>query len=277
MNCSIRKWNLIGPFPNPNDEGLEQMFPPERGIDFQAVCEGEGGREIGWIAADMDQPRVAPDLATGWDWAVVPNAGGRYAPESFVADYGRVLKLGRWPAGTVRAQTYVFVPEVQAAVIVLATPCPSTTWCNGRQVYSRWVRPSYHELKDGFAYRIPVRLDAGWNSLLLKFLHHPARPTRAAFTCRLETADGQHLKALAAALRQLRLTDYRPGRVSAGCGSQCRRSRARFAFQRSTVRGPRFSTANLSLRQRKSRSRRVADTSFSAPAPTNRSTGSSNS
>jgi hypothetical protein len=201
MNCSIRKWNLIGPFANFDDQGLEQVFPPERGGDFQAVYEGDGGRQIGWLTVDMDDPRIAPELAEGWDWAVAPNAGGRYAPDSYVVDYGRVLKLGRWPAGTVFAQTYVFVPEAQDAIIVLATPCPSAVWCNGRQVHSRWVRPAYNELKDGFAHRVPMRLDAGWNSLLLKFLHNQARPTRAAFTCRLVTVEGEHLRSLAAATR----------------------------------------------------------------------------
>jgi len=203
MNCSIRKWNLIGPFPNPDDRGLEQTYPPERETDLQAACEGDSGQQVRWLAVDTSQELVAPERELGWDWATIPEPDGRYQPESNTVDYGRALKLGGRPAGTIFAQTNVYAHEAQDAALVLATPCPSTVWLNSREVYSRWVRPAYNELKDGFAYRIPVRLNAGWNSLLLKFLHNRERPTSAVFTCRVERMDGGHIKGLVAAHRQV--------------------------------------------------------------------------
>ncbi|HZO99961.1 MAG TPA: glycosyl hydrolase [Terriglobia bacterium] len=202
MNCSIRKWNLIGPFPNPEDRGLEQSFPPEKEINFEAAYEGDSSRQVRWLEVDSNEPRVAPEYSTDWNWAMVPTTGGRYAKESHVVDYGRVLKLGRRPGGTVFAQTYVFAPEAADAVVILATACPSTVWCRGEKVYSRWVRPFYHELNDGFAYRIPVRLAAGWNSLLIKLLHNPLRTTRPAFTCRVERPEGGHIQGVITATRQ---------------------------------------------------------------------------
>jgi glycosyl hydrolase family 106( putative alpha-L-rhamnosidase)/glycosyl hydrolase family 2 len=203
MNCTLRKWNVIGSFPNPDDHGLELTFPPERELNFDATYEGDSGHEIRWLAVDTDEPRVAPERSYDWDWALVPEGNGRYAPGTHVIDYGTALKFARYPSGTVFAQTYVYAPQAQEAVVALATPCPRTVWWNGQQVYTRWVRPMYHELKDGFAVRIPVNLNAGWNSLLLKFLHNPERPTGAAFTCRVERPEGNHIKGLAGSLREV--------------------------------------------------------------------------
>lgn len=201
MNCSIREWNLIGPFPNPDDHGLEHAFAPEHEIDYRSAYEGDAEREVRWLRLDAAEDRVAPELIYGWDWAAVPNAGGRYAPDSFVIHYGPTLKLGAAPAGTVYAQTNIFVSEAQDAIAILATPNPSTVWLNDKQVHSRWVRPSYYQLQDGFAFKIPVRLKAGWNSLLLKFLHNSERPKDPSFTCRLETPDHHPIQSLVASPR----------------------------------------------------------------------------
>ena len=87
--------------------------------------------------------------------------------------------------------------------MVLATPNPHAVFLNARQVHRRWVRPLYSELKDGFANRIPVRLNAGWNSLLLKFLNNAAISTSATFTCRVERPDGRHIQELISSARQI--------------------------------------------------------------------------
>jgi hypothetical protein len=75
-------------------------------------------------------------------------------------------------------------------------------------VDSRWYRPcaeTYGELTDGFAFRIPVQLNAGWNSLLLKFLHNRAgfSATLTAFTCRVERRDGGHIRGLLCSLQPI--------------------------------------------------------------------------
>jgi len=203
MNCSIRQWNLIGPFPNPDDHGLEQVYPPEREINLQAVYEGDSNREVHWFSVDIDEGRVGAELGGGWDWALIPEQNWRYAPDSYIVKYGGALRLGGAPTGTIYAQMNIHVGAAQDAVVVLATPSPNAVWLNGRRVHSKWLRPLYNELKDGFAFRIPVRLNAGWNSLLLKFLHNATRPTNAAFTCRVERPDGGHIKDLAASLHQV--------------------------------------------------------------------------
>jgi len=209
MNCSLRQWNVLGPFPNPGDRGLEQVYPPEREINYQAVYEGDSGRQIHWKTLDAAE-QVVEGEGGGWNWALVHVAGGAYAPNSNIVDYGRALRLGWPPQGTFFAQTNLYVPEAQGAVIVLATPNPCAVWVNGQQVYARWVRPLYHELTDGFAFRIPVQLQAGWNSLLVKFLHDAGNAKPGHFTCRIEQSEGGHRMGLVANPRQIASNRMRP-------------------------------------------------------------------
>ena len=117
-------------------------------------------------------------------------AGGPYAPSSNIVDYFKALKAGPTAGGIFFAQTNLHVPEAQQAVVILSTANPCAAWMNGHQVYSRWLRPLYHELTDGFAFRIPVELQAGWNSLLLKFLHNAEMDRAGQFTCRVERPRG---------------------------------------------------------------------------------------
>lgn len=209
MNCSLRQWNLLGPFSNPDDRGLEQVYPPEHELDYQAAYEGDSGRQIHWQVVDAAEEVMEP--APGdWSLGTVQVGGGPYAPTSHIVDYGKAMRLG-WPTrGTIFAQTNLYIPEAQEAVVVLATPNPRAVWMNGRQVYSRWLRPLYNELTDSFAFRIPVQLRAGWNNLLLKFLHNPSSSRSGTFTCRVERSDGRHLVSLVVSPRQLPREGLRP-------------------------------------------------------------------
>jgi len=208
MNWSLRSWNVVGPFPNPDDLGLEQHFPPEQEINFQAIYDGDAGREVRWRHINNDEQPFSPAIGNGLDWGIVSEPSGRYAPDNHIIDYGEPLRLGDHAAGTVFAQTWLYVSESQDAVVVLATRSPHAVYMNSRQVRSRWFRPNgeiYGALTDGFAFRIPVQLNAGWNSLLLKFLHNAASfnsmPTN--FTCRVERPDGAHIRELLSSLRQI--------------------------------------------------------------------------
>jgi hypothetical protein len=128
-------------------------------------------------------------------------AGGPYDPDSFIVNYGVALHAERPIQGTFFAQTNVYVDHAQEAVLILATPNPCTAWVNRHQVYSRWVRPSYYEITDGFAFRIPIKLEAGWNSLLLKFLHNSKSGNASHFSCRVEGSSGNFILGLIPSLR----------------------------------------------------------------------------
>jgi alpha-L-rhamnosidase/Glycosyl hydrolase 2 galactose-binding domain-like len=201
MNCSLRQWNALGPFPNLDDNGLEQVYPPEKEIDYRATYTGEGGRHLRW--ATTNSARQAIEGESGWNWPLIHISGGPYAPSSNIVNYVTAVKGGAPPSGTFYAQTNLYAPEAQEAVVILATGNPCAAWMNARQVYSRWLRPLYFDLADGFACRIPVELQPGWNNLLLKFLHNPESERSGEFTCRVEPRNGGSVAGLVSSPRQM--------------------------------------------------------------------------
>lgn len=198
MNCAIRDWNVIGPFPNPKDMGLERTYPPEQGIEYDAVYLGEDRHQLRWQQVNAAAFHAGRE-GRGHVGAV-KMSGGPYGTASFVLNYGVPLRLSPLE-GVIYAQTNVYCPEEMNALMLLATPNPRAAFLNGEQVYSRWLRPLYNRLVDGFAARIPVHLRTGWNSLLLKFLHNPENPAAPHFTCRIGNSDGEMIERLVAAPR----------------------------------------------------------------------------
>ncbi len=210
MNYSIREWNVIGPFPNTDDHGLQARYPPEHGIDYDAMYSGDSQRVIGWKRVNSADYRTVPQTGA-WDLGNMVIRGGPYSSDSFVVNYGEPLRLTP-PNGTVYAQTNVYSPSKTDAIIMLATPNPRAVFLNGNEVYSRWLRPLYNQLSDGFAAKIPVHLGTGWNSLLLKFLHNSQNPAAPHFTCRVESRNGTLIPGLFAASRSF--ADPREGIAS---------------------------------------------------------------
>jgi hypothetical protein len=194
MNYALRKWSVIGPFPNLNDQGLEHAFPPEQGVDDHEVWRGAVDEPLEWQQIDAAADKVHP-AGGAWNLGTMEISGGRYADGSFVVNYAEALRLNP-VRGTIYAQTNVYSPSAMEATAVLATPNPHALFVNGSKVYSRWLRPLYNELNDGFATFIPVRLNAGWNSCLLKFLHNPQNPQAGHFTFRIQSPGGSLLEGL---------------------------------------------------------------------------------
>jgi len=205
VNWALRKWNVIGPFPNSDDSGLKQQFPPEQEIDLEKEYAGDAGQAVRWETINKEEQSVSARALIGLEWGFVSGSAARYAPDSHIVDYGQTLHLGDPPAGTIFAQTWLYLPEPQESMVVLATRSPYAVYVNMGQMDSKWFRPcpeTYGELSDGFAFRIPVRFKAGWNSLLLKFLHNRSAAF-TAFTCRVERRNGGHIPGLLCSLRPL--------------------------------------------------------------------------
>ncbi|MCL5006252.1 MAG: hypothetical protein M1404_06925 [Acidobacteria bacterium] len=201
MNHSIREWNVIGPFPNREDRGLEESYPPEHEMDYNTVYPGQEGRRLHWFQVNAADYRYVHPGHSGSLGTVIIE-GGPYASNSFIVDYGKPLRLSP-PQGTVYAQTNIYSREETQAVMILGTSSPRAAFLDGTEVYSRWLRPLYNRLTDGFAARVPIRLHSGWNSLLLKFLHNTEDPKSATFTCRLEHSDGTPIDGLITSPRVL--------------------------------------------------------------------------
>jgi hypothetical protein len=194
---SIRKWNVIGLFPNPDDCGLEEEYAPENDerVDYAKAYIGNQRQQIYWVEFNSGEESIGPvNPLTG----ILTPGGGPYAPSSFIADYGRAIRTTVWQ-GTVYMQTNVYHPQGGEAVMLLGAPHPTTVFVNHEKVYSRFVRPAYFDLIDGFAVRIPIKLKSGWNSVLIRFLHNSPDEGRAAqLTCRIEQANGTIIEGLMA-------------------------------------------------------------------------------
>lgn len=199
LNYGIRDWNIIGPFPNPEDRGLQLHYPPEQQIQYDAAYTGEQEHRLHWQQLDAAAYETVP-AGGGFGLGTMVIRGGPYGADSFLADYGNLLRFSPLD-GVVYAQTNIYSPQQADVVMLLGTPNPRAAFLNGKPVYSRWLRPLYNRFIDGFAERVPIHLNAGWNSLLLKFLHNPANPQAAAFTCRVAMPDGKLIVGLAAQSR----------------------------------------------------------------------------
>lgn len=211
MNHPIRQWNVMGPFPNPQDHGLKKSYPPEQAINYEAVYTGDGGRKLHWLRLNAADYEVVPKAGT-FGIGTMEIDGGPYSDESFVVNYGKALRL-ETPDGVIFAQTNVYSPQEADGMMLLASANPSAAFVNGSKIYSRWLRPLYNRLIDGFAARIPVRLRSGWNSVLLKFLHNPEDPKAPEFTCRIEQRGGDPIPNLFSSSRALENSrpEARPG------------------------------------------------------------------
>ena len=197
---SIRQWNVMGPFPNPGDLGLESVYGPEndKPVAYAKNYDGDEGQQLSWHEVDSAADSVGPPPGFG----TVELLDGPYGPSSFIVDYGRVLRMST-AHGTIYLQTKVYIPQGEDATMVLVAPHPTAVYVNNEKAYSRWLRPLYLDFTDGFATRIPVKLNSGWNSILIKFLHNPQNPKATQFTCRIERTNGAAIEGLCVVRRLL--------------------------------------------------------------------------
>ena len=57
-------WYVAGPFEARGPRSLQQAYPPEWGVDLDAVYRGKGGELLHWVRADSpDYPFIPPDRA----------------------------------------------------------------------------------------------------------------------------------------------------------------------------------------------------------------------
>jgi alpha-L-rhamnosidase len=199
MTNSLSTWNVIGPFPNPQDLGLDHSYPPEETIDFSASYKGDIGQSLQWLQINAADYAVEPEGRPG-EIGSMKITGGPDSDTAYLVDYEGPLRLSPLH-GTVFAQTYVYAPSAGKAILLLATSCPRTVFVNGKNVYSRWIRPLYNVLDDAFAAQVPIQLDAGWNLVLIKLLHNPENASGGRFMCRIQHENGDAIDGLLCSTR----------------------------------------------------------------------------
>ncbi len=134
----LMDWHLIGPFDNTDLAGFDAIYPPETTVDLGAVYPGKDDREVTWRphTTDDDYGMVDFNEPFGYLKGVVG-----YAFTEFHSDRERdaELRLGCKNAWKV--------------------------WFNGELVFGR---DEYHRGMRIDQYQLPVRLQEGTNTILLK-------------------------------------------------------------------------------------------------------------
>ncbi|MEA3477507.1 MAG: glycoside hydrolase family 172 protein [Bacteroidota bacterium] len=137
----VPEWMMIGPFPNERESdllrfGLDEVFPPEKEIDFSQTYHGADREQVEW--SRIFTP--GHGYVSLWD---------KVEPYEMVVAY---------------AFTYVYSPEDQALSFFIGSDDGAKVFLNGEEIYRfldvRIAAPDQDT--------IPLNLKAGWNELLLK-------------------------------------------------------------------------------------------------------------
>jgi uncharacterized protein (TIGR03790 family) len=154
---TLRRWLLLGPFPDPDNTALETTLIPEG--DTQP-SHGDKAGLYTWRSSDGNGPFV--DL------------GASLTPNTNVAAYAHV---------------YLFAPEKKECTLVFGSDDGVRVWLNSDLVYSLRVRRAANPDQT----TLPVTLKAGWNRLMVK-VDQGSGPW--GFFLRLQRRDGKPLTGL---------------------------------------------------------------------------------
>jgi len=163
---TIRQWSLMGPFPNDDYKGFDEVFLPEKGFDPKLLCKGAKDTPLHWI--DYDETN------------------------SYYTELAKALFIPdgqRWV--TAYAHTYLYSPVARRVQIRTTADNNAKVWVNGENLLDWLIVPWYFEMREDFALTREVGLKAGWNDLLLKI----SRGQRGsfAFMARVTDLNGDNL------------------------------------------------------------------------------------
>ncbi len=133
----LAAWKVIGPFDNKEMKGFSVVYEPEKSLDLDAEYDGQLGK-VKWSELKTDDDYGVVDIAKQ-----VENYKGSimYATTTYMSDKEQTLELR------------------------LGTPNAWKMWVNGELVFER---EEYHRSTSMDQYRVPVKLQAGPNTILLK-------------------------------------------------------------------------------------------------------------
>ncbi len=177
-------WQLIGPFDNTDKKGFDIAYPPESELKFDAKYPGKKD-EVAWTEFRTTDEYGVVDLAK----ALAPHKGAvTYAATEF---------------NSATAQTV----EVR-----LGTPNAWKLWVNGKLAFAR---DEYHRGTMLDQYKVPVKLQAGKNTLLLKVCQNEQTEDWAQkwqYQLRICTSAGSAVHPQTAALNTRPVTVAQEGR-----------------------------------------------------------------
>ena len=134
----IIDWNLIGPFDAPDMAHLQVAYPPEKEIDFDKTYQGKNNVPLQWKTIKAE-------------------------PSGFMRLENRITPSER---GIVYGLVYVHSPDKRDVLLLLGSDDGVRVWINGNLIHTNPAYRGAYPDQD----RIPVTLDKGWNTLLIKVL-----------------------------------------------------------------------------------------------------------
>jgi|GEM_PF-2337144 len=99
----IDSWYTVGPFPNPNRANIHTAFPPEQGINLDAVYTGKNNQSVRWEFVQTGSPFLVPAN-----------------PQEYAVYY---------------AYTELWFEEAQELTIALGSDDAGKLWVNDKQVW----------------------------------------------------------------------------------------------------------------------------------------------
>ena len=136
LNRFVREWQIIGPFHNIDDKGLETAFAPEVAVDYQKTETGKNDKPVKWEKG-----------------AAQENGYVNYL--DFYEDYEHSVCY---------AHAVINAPEEMETALLFGSDDGAAVWHDGKQIYYRFVRRGAAPGQE----IIPVTLKKGDNIFLVK-------------------------------------------------------------------------------------------------------------
>ena len=160
---TVRHWQMIGPFPNTDNNGFAKSYAPEQEFDPHKKYIGLDG-QVGW----EDYNGNEPSLALG-DWNIwMKTEGGSSSDSGYIVNFNPELLTDGHDWIVSYAHTYLYSLREQHAQFIVAADNWAGIWLNHKQVFAQLRTPFWYELNDNWADRVPVDLHKGWNEVLVK-------------------------------------------------------------------------------------------------------------
>jgi hypothetical protein len=160
---TVRKWQIVGPFANTDNDGFARTYPPEQEFDLQKKYDGLDA-QVSWEDYNGNEPYLDRDSPIEW----TKTKGGSSSDIGFIVNFNQALLTDSKSWVVSYAHTYLYSPTDQHAQFIVAADNWAGIWLNHKQVFAQLRTPFWYELNDNWADRVPVDLHKGWNEVLVK-------------------------------------------------------------------------------------------------------------
>ena len=174
----IRDWQVIGPFENEEND-IHKKFAPETQDTLGKVLKGQNDRPVRWRKLPIAREEIA--------------FVGRFLGD-FKSDEASVFY----------AQTAINMPSARLVQLRFNHSGAAKIWLNGKLIFADEKQRTAQNF-DPDVFVITQKLEAGWNSLLLKISDET--PSQTCFSLRLTTEKGADLSEILSGIKSDIKTD----------------------------------------------------------------------